>query len=61
MLIAPDVEITRLTFGKYKPEDQTNRQPSFSDASDAATLFERTLNNTTPRAPFFLVVLSKAS
>jgi len=30
--------IERLTFGKFRPEDQKNLQPSFSDASDAATL-----------------------
>ena len=44
MLIAPNAETTQQMFGKYKPEDQTNLPPSFSDASDAATPTEKTLN-----------------
>ena len=46
MLIAPDAEITQLMSGKYKPGGQTNLQPSFSAASNAATPSEKTLNNT---------------
>ena len=44
---APDVRITQLMFGKYKPEDQTNLQLNFSDASGAATHSEKT-----PKQPF---------
>jgi len=40
MLTAPDAETTQLMFGRCKPEDQTNPQPIFSDASDAATHIE---------------------
>jgi hypothetical protein len=46
MSIAPDAGVTQLMFGKYKPEDQMNLQLSFSGASDAASHFESTLNNT---------------
>ena len=60
-LIAPDAGITRLMFGKCKPEDQTNLQLSFSDASDAATPIEKTLNNTSCEQQLFSRVLSKLS
>ena len=61
MLIAPDAETTQQMFGKYKPEDQMNLPPSFSDASDAATPTEKTLNSNAEENLFSGCLLSTAS